>query len=152
VTAPGAAPEPLDALVERLRANAAAFGSPVVRAALGPTDDAIADLNATVAALLALRAERDMNLRDLQALAREHAVTESALAAALRRAEEGERDTARLDKAERVLAAAGDIGGWWHDNPVAIFDGSGSDLACGSTLRAALDAYAEPARTEGGKE
>jgi len=61
------APDALLALAERLRANADALGSPMVRAALGPTDDAIADLRAAADTLLAAREERDAARRDFEA-------------------------------------------------------------------------------------
>jgi len=191
VTAPGAAREPLDALVAalqeqehilRIRERPDVYNIDRVRA------DAFRD---AAAALLALRAERDAQIAgrerdflageterarlagccDVLQAERDDALMEcdelvgirndlcatlaernGELAAALRRAEEGERDSARLDKLERVLRPPASV---IHrsgdpDNPGFLVGGRWMPET--PTLRAALDAYVEPARTEGGRD
>ena len=156
MTAPERARERLDALVAEYDAARITFrntGRAVDRNALLAASDALRD------ALLALRAERDEALADLSAacsgeverifherdaaLAAMSADTadvvlakcaaESALAAALRRAEEAERDLAGW-------LASHDHSGPMPEVTTTVYPDDGSVV------------YVEPARTEGGKD
>jgi len=88
----------------------------------------------------AVRKERDAALRELADANASIAHAAEAYSAAIRERNIAQADTARLDKAEALLAAGGDILSADDDHDVTITRRDSDTVAGGPTLRVALDA------------
>ena len=97
----------------------------------------------------AVRKERDAALRELADANASLAHAAEAYSAAIRERNIAQADTARLDKAEALLAAGGDILSADDDHDVTITRRDSDTVAGGPTLRVALDARPEPKGEEG---
>ena len=97
----------------------------------------------------AVRKERDAALRELADANASIAHAAEAYSAAIRERNIAQADTARLDKAEALLAAGGDILSADDDHDITITRRDSDTVAGGPTLRVALDACPEPKGEEG---